>query len=243
LNKISKALIIRRLQVPLSMEYAQFCAESCEKHNLDYEFIDAVEFLECREAFKSVGAKKINSYKNRAGLHKMGNCCCHASHIKCWKRIVELDETCIILEHDAVVKGDVRNIEIPDMVTTTFGHRIQNIDDYTPPHEATKLVRIKRALGCHAYALTPKSAEWLWEDARVGVKLELDYYLMINPPTVLPLYVCEPPQVVGWERASTTRFTKDNQTPTAQIFTEINNQHPDSITEGWKKGYKPQKSG
>ena len=45
------------------MEYAQFCAESCEKYNLPYEFVDAVEFLECREAFKSVGVKKINFIK------------------------------------------------------------------------------------------------------------------------------------------------------------------------------------
>jgi hypothetical protein len=235
LSKISKALIIRRLQVPISMEYAQFCAESCEKHNLDYEFIDAVEFLECREAFKSVGAKKNKFYKNR-----MGNCCCHASHIKCWKRIIELDKTCIILEHDAVVKGDVCNIEIPDMVTTTFGHRVEHLDDYEPPNPATTLIRIKKALGVHACALTPKTAKWFWEDARNnGVKIGIDQYLMMRPPTVLPLYVCEPPQVVCWERIATSKFTKEDQTPYTNppvVFSE-------SITEGWKKGYKHQKSG
>lgn len=101
------------------MEYAQICAESCEKHNLPYEFIDAVEFLNCKKAFKSVGTYKNGNYHIRDG-----NCCCHASHIKCWKRIVELNKACIILEHDAVVKGNVRNIDIPDMATVTFGHTV-----------------------------------------------------------------------------------------------------------------------
>lgn len=217
------------------MEYAQFCAESCEQYNLPYEFIDAVEFLECRQAFKSVGAKKDKTYKNR-----MGNCCCHASHIKCWKRIIELNETCIILEHDAVVKGDIRNINIPDMVTTTFGHRVENLDDYTPPTPAIKLQKIKKALGVHACALTPKTAKWLWEDARDnGVKIGIDQYLMMRPPTVLPLYVCEPPQVVCWERIATSKFTKDDQTP----YTNPAVVYPESITEGWKKGKKNKKNG
>lgn len=217
------------------MEYAQFCAESCEQYNLPYEFINAVEFLECRQAFKSVGAKKDKTYKNR-----MGNCCCHASHIKCWKRIVELNETCIILEHDAVVKGDIRNINIPDMVTTTFGHRVENLDDYTPPTPAIKLQKIKKALGVHACALTPKTAKWLWEDARDnGVKIGIDQYLMMRPPTILPLYVCEPPQVVCWERIATSKFTKDDQTP----YTNPAVVYPESITEGWKKGQKNKKNG
>lgn len=217
------------------MEYAQICAESCEKYNLPYEFIDAIEFLECNDAFKSVGVKKDKTYKNR-----MGNCCCHASHIKCWKRIIELDETCIILEHDAIVKGNVCDIDIPDMVTTTFGHRIENLDDYEPPAPAEKLVRIKRSLGVHACALTPTTAKWLWKDARDnGVKIGIDQYLMMRPPTVLPLYVCEPPQVVCWERIATSKFTKDDQTPYSNPATVF----PESITEGWKKGQKNKKNG
>jgi len=230
--KIDKALIIRRLQVPLSMEYAQICAESCEKYNLPYEFIDAVEFLNCKKAFQSVGTYKNGNYHIRDG-----NCCCHASHIKCWKRIIELNKACIILEHDAVVKGNVCNIDIPDMATVTFGHRVGSIDDYSPPEEAYKLVRIKRSLGVHACGLTPISAKWLWEHARDnGVKAEVDHLLMMRPPTLLPLYVCEPPQVVCWERVSTSKFTKDNHiddrpNETIKVF-------PESITEGWKKGKK-----
>ena len=63
--KIDRALIIRRLQVPISIEYAEMCAASCEENNLPYEFIDAVEFLSCDEAFKSVGTFRQKKYVNK----------------------------------------------------------------------------------------------------------------------------------------------------------------------------------
>lgn len=236
--KIDRAIIIHRLQVPLSLEYANMCALSCDDYKLDYEYMTAIEFLEPREAFKSVGAKKQKTYVNR-----MGNCCAHASHIKCWKRIIEIGKPCIILEHDAIIKGNVKDIDIPDMSVVTFGHRVNDIDDYNPPSEPTELVRIKRSLGCHAYAITPKSAEWLWNDTlRTGIEKGLDQYLMMMVPTALPLYVCEPPQAVCFERISTSKFanandiTADDRLHPIKIF-------PQSITKGWKKGYKPQKSG
>ena len=56
--KIDRALIIRRDGSEISQEYAEGCAKSCERHGLNYEFIRAVEFLECKEAFESVIAFK-----------------------------------------------------------------------------------------------------------------------------------------------------------------------------------------
>ena len=151
--KINRALIIRRLQVELSMQYAQMCADTCMEYDLDFEFIDAVEFLDCKNAFESVGVKKQEHYNNTRG-----NCCCHSSHIKCWRRIVELNEACIILEHDALVVGDVTNIDIPDMAVVTFGHRVSRRDDYFPPRPIQELVEIQRAIGVHACGLTPTTA-------------------------------------------------------------------------------------
>ena len=236
--KIDRAIIIRRLQVPISIEYADMCARSCDDQNLKYEYMEAIEFLQPREAFKAVGAKKQKTYINR-----MGNCCAHASHIKCWKRIIEIGKPCIILEHDAIVKGNVKDIHIPNMSVVTFGHRVKNIDDYNPPAPASDLVRIKRSIGCHAYAITPQSAEWLWNDTlRTGIEKGLDQYLMMMVPTALPLYVCEPPQAVCLERISTSKFSNSND------INADDRQHPikifsQSITNGWKKGLKSKKSG
>lgn len=232
--KIDRALIIRRQQVELSKIYAEQCAKSCEEHGLPYEFIDAVEFMECGEAFKSVGAFKTPSYTNT-----MGNCCCHSSHIKCWKRIIEIGKPCIILEHDAIVKGDVRNIDIEDMTVVTFGHRVVSEDEYEPPGPAKELVKIKRAIGVHACGLTPKTAEWLWNDASTnGVSVGVDRWLMMQTRSGLPLYVCDPPQVVCWARTSTSNFKKadkdkvyDSQRPRAHNYQE-------ALTPAWRKGLK-----
>lgn len=233
--EIDRALIIRRKQVELSMEYAEHCAKSCDEHGLPYEFIDAVEFLPCDEAFKSVGVWKRKGYKNT-----MGNCCCHSSHIKCWRRIVELGKPCIILEHDAVVKGDVRNIEIKDMAVNNFGFRVAQEDDYEPIGPAYEMVRIKRSVGVHACALTPNTADWLIKDAeKNGIGYGVDRWLMMQTKSGLPLYVCDPPQVVCWARTSTSNFKKkgNNVERPARTQSQIVN-YKDSLTESWIKGLK-----
>lgn len=198
--KIEKALIIRRLNNEVSKEYAEICAESCSKHNLEYEFIDAVEDKNCEEAFLSVGSFKQEKYNN-----KNEHCCCHSSHILAWKRIFELNKACLILEHDAIVLGDVTLVDLPEEISvTTFGHRVEFLEDYVPPRPMEKFVAVPHAIGVHACGLTPKSAEYLYKDAiNNGVGVGLDRWLMMNRASGLPLYVCDPPQVVCWVRKST----------------------------------------
>ena len=240
--KIDRALIIRRLQVPLSIEYAQMCADSCEEHNLPYEFIDAVEFMSCEEAFESVGTFKHPDYEKNSN-HKDGindpHCNIHASHIKCWKRIVELDKPCIILEHDSIVKGDVRGIDIFDDTVTTFGHRVSMLDSYVPPSPAKELVKIKRAVGAHAYGITPKTAKDILDEIIInGVVQCVDQWLMMKTTSGLPLYVCEPPQVVCWPRVSTRNISQEeiNTNITVEKYSSSYAIFRDSITPGWRKG-------
>ena len=234
--KIDRALIIRRQGVKLSQEYAAVTAESCKKHGLDYEFIDAVEFLQCDDAFEKVGAFKQPDYNN-----SMGNCCCHASHIKSWDRIVEIDKPCIILEHDAVVLGDVTNIDIPDMQVVTFGHRVADINDYVPPNKITSLVEIKKSVGVHACGLSPVTAKWLSDDAKTnGVSIGVDRWLMMQRRSGLPLYVAEPPQVVCWARQSTMKMQKNNNAKInakQSVKSQVVN-YKESLTPGWFKGLK-----
>ena len=224
--KIDRALIIRRLNHPVSMEYAAGCAKSCEEHNLKYEFIDAIENISCEQAFKAVGVYKKESYKN-----SMGNCCCHASHIKCWKRIIELDKPCIILEHDAIVRGDVTNIDIPDMSVVTFGHRVLDPNQYNPIKPIKELKEIPRSVGVHACGLSPLTAKWLWESARNnGISIGIDRWLMMQRASRLPLYVSSPEQVVCWIRKSTIN---ENKKPSGKVVN-----YPDSFSKYWKDGFK-----
>lgn len=232
--KIDRALIIRRLQVPISIKYAEMCADSCEENNLPYEFIDAVEFLSCDDAFKSVGTFRQEKYKN-----KDGHCNVHASHIKCWKRIIELGKACIILEHDSIVKGDVRKLDLEDKCIYTFGHRVENKNLYTPPSPASKFVEIKRSFGVHACGITPLTAQLLWENARdEGIFTGVDNLLMIKKQSGFPLFVCEPPQVVCWTRVSTIDISysnKDSNFSTPRFASNKTN-FKETFTEGWNKG-------
>ena len=240
--KIDRALIIRRLKVPLSIEYAQMCAKSCEEHNLPYEFIDAVEFLSCEEAFKSVGTFKHPDYEKNSN-HKDGindpHCNIHSSHIKCWKRIAELDKTCIILEDDSIVKGEVRNIDIFDNSTVVFGHRVPSLDTYSPPSPANKLIKIKSSVGTHAYGITPKTAKYFLNNINInGVIQCIDQWLMTKVTSETALYVCEPPQVVCWPRVSTRNFKKEDITGEFERDLYASSYHVErnSITPGWRKG-------
>lgn len=230
---IDRALIIRRLKVPSSLEYAEYCAQSCKKHGLPYEFIDGIEFLPPDEAFKAVGSylKPELADKGTMGHHN-----CHASHIKAWRRIVEIDKPCLILEHDAVVKGRVQNIDLPDMAVVTFGHRVGNENRYNPVSPIKSLVQIPRAMGVHACGLTPKTAKWLVEEAEEnGAGQNVDCWLIMERKSGLPLYVTEPPQVVCWPRQSTREWQQE-ETPNYQMGSTWS--FADGLTPGWRAGFR-----
>lgn len=188
--------------------------------------------MEKAEAFAAVGVHVETKYKNT-----MGNICCHASHIKCWKRIVEIDKPCIILEHDALIVGDVQSIKIPDNVVVTFGHRVPARDSYAPLTPPKELIKIKRAIGVHACGLTPVTAKWLFENARDnGISVGVDRWLMMIGSSGLPLYVCEPPQAVCWVRTSTSNFKKsDINNIGTKERTTVNN-YKEALTPGWQEG-------
>jgi GR25 family glycosyltransferase involved in LPS biosynthesis len=230
--KVDRALIIRRLQVPLSLEYAAMCAESCEKHSVPYEYIDGIEFMSSQDAMEAVGVwLHPDNVKKKVS---QGNNNCHASHIKCWRRILELDRACLILEHDVVVKGDVCTIDIIEDAINIFGHRINDHIRYEPVGPIEKMVRIPQSIGGHAYALTPNTARWFVEDAeKNGVNINVDEW--INYRCGKPLYLTEPPQLVCWPRYSTREWIdpeKKRMTPGSTTTFGSSN------TPGYLAGYK-----
>lgn len=232
-NKINKALIIRRLRVQESMEYAQMCADSCEKHNVPYEFIDGIEFMTSEDAMAAVGVwLHPDNVKKRVSA---GNNNCHASHIKAWRRMVEIGEPCLILEHDCVVKGNVCNIDLVDKAINIFGHRINDETRYDPIGPIQKMVKIPQSIGGHAYSFTIETAKWFIEDAeKNGVNINVDEW--INHKCGFPLYITEPPQVVCWPRMSTREWTKEEQKRMEPGSTTT---FGSSSTDGYMAGYKP----
>ena len=239
---IKKALIIRRDGVEISKEYAQVTAESCEKHGLEYEFLKAVEFLSSKDAIESVGMK----YKYQA--KHSSQACCTASHIQAFRRVIEINEPCLILEHDALVLGNVKDVEIPDNAVVTFGFRVGKPNEYLPSEPATKVTKIENSTGTHAYAITPTTAKTLLNKMKIeGVTCDIDKFLMIGesyrlnaktpPLSGLPLYVCDPPQAVCWVRESTMTYKTNGQTKEGRVGIEtVRNKSHNMELESWKRG-------
>jgi hypothetical protein len=113
------------------------------------------------------------------------------------------------------------------------------LDSYVPPSPAKELVKIKRAVGAHAYGITPKTAKDILKEIKInGIVQCVDQWLIMKTTSGLPLYVCEPPQVVCWPRVSTRNFTKQvtGDDILADKFGSSYVVERDSITPGWRKG-------
>jgi GR25 family glycosyltransferase involved in LPS biosynthesis len=203
--KVDRALIIRRLKIPESIEMSNEVARGCEKFGIPYEFIDGIEFMSSEDAMKAVGVW-LSPKQKRVST---GNNNCHASHIKAWRRIVEINKACVIFEHDVIVKGDVTNIDIIDDAVNIFGHRINDQSKYNPVCPIQNMTRIRISIGGHAYALTPNTAQWFINDAEEnGVNINVDQW--INKDCGKPLYITDPPQVVCFPRVSTREWIQED---------------------------------
>lgn len=235
--KVDRALIIRRLRVPESLEYAQMCADGCEKHGVPYEFINGIEFMSSEDAMKTVGVFiSPEQYKQAQGRGvSVGNNNCHASHIKAWRRIVELNKACVIFEHDMIVKGNICNVDVHDMAINVFGLRIGHADMYEPIGPIESMVEIPCNTGGHAYALTPTTAQWFITDAETnGVNINVDE--LINSTCGLPLYLANPPQAVCWPRMSTREWQQEDRKYATPGPTSIDIR---STTPEFNAGFKP----
>lgn len=234
--KVDRALIIRRLKVQESMDYAQQCADSCEKHNVPYEFIDGIEFMTSEDAMKMVGVWLNPEQKKQANGRgvSQGNNNCHASHIKAWRRIVELDKACLILEHDVLLKGNVCNIDIIEDAVNIFGHKINDEKYYKPIGPIEKMIPITKSIGGHAYAFTPQTAQWFIDDAeKNGVNVNVDEW--INAKCGKPLFITDPPQLVCWPRVSTREWIDPDKKHQFLGHTTI---FAESVTPGYSAGLK-----
>jgi GR25 family glycosyltransferase involved in LPS biosynthesis len=108
------------------------------------------------------------------------------SHYSLWKKCVELNETILVLEHDAVFKGVVHNYPFQDICN--FGK--PSYGKYnTPTSLGLSPLTSKRYLpGAHAYGVTPSGARKLIEQAKVYAR-PTDVFIHLDVfPTVSEVY-------------------------------------------------------
>lgn len=249
MNNIDCGLIIRRQGNKRSESYAKICADSLEFSNMKHEYIDAVQNVDYKTAASQAGLtfteeqfNKSKELKNSVAEHpecmEMGNACCTASHVKAWRRVVEIDKPCAILEHDAYVYKNFRNFEIPEDVLVHLGPRMRDTKTYVPRGRVRRLIRIPQSIGTHGYAITPKTAQKLIDGLEsAGMVYGVDHYLFMSNACGLDIIAADPYPLICWSRESTMGDTPEHNPGFRGVWAGQNDQNvPGQITPGLVEG-------
>lgn len=249
MNNVDRGLIIRRQENLRSEEYAKMCADSLEQNNMKFEYVDAIQNLWYKEAAESVGlkfndeiyeeSKKLpNSIHTHKECMEMGNACCTASHVKSWRRVVEIGKPCAIFEHDAFVTKNFRNFDVPDDYIIHLGPRMRELKRYIPRSRVRQLIQIPQAIGTHAYALTPKTAQKLIDGMEEhGMVYGVDHYLFLSNASKVGILAADPYPAICLSRESTMADTVENNPGFRGVWKGENDQNvPAMITPGLVEG-------
>lgn len=166
-----KNTYILHIDDPRSLQYLDDCLQSCKS----FPDINPVPVQGYKGAsYKDICAEYeldiIPVYINQMDtigdtLNKAFSCT--AGHIKIWQMIVDSGEPGAILEHDAIVKGPLAMVDVDDDEILWLGPRIDLENDYTFPWGAiNEYVDVDRWEGTHAYAITPKTAQFLLDSIK-----------------------------------------------------------------------------
>jgi GR25 family glycosyltransferase involved in LPS biosynthesis len=141
------------------------------------------EPIEIFEAIKPTDWKEIlpypNTFNDYARPDNVG--ACFASHYLLWKKCVELDEPILILEHDAIFKQNIPDIEFDMCVNFGRPSYIRpNKIVYDEPKDGLDIVNQVNYLGHHAYAIKPKAAKIFCDDVKKKVLTPNDVWIERN---------------------------------------------------------------
>jgi GR25 family glycosyltransferase involved in LPS biosynthesis len=123
-----KSFVIRKEGDTTSENFADECINSANQFNITVEKFSGV-YNDQEAVLASLGIVPYEKMKPiyKANISHIG---CFSSHYLLWVKCVELNEPCLIFEHDAVM---IR--PLPNNVLTLFTHRLV-LDAYAHPYKA-----------------------------------------------------------------------------------------------------------
>ncbi len=197
----TKAYILR-IDNPISIEYSETCARSCEEVGLEYEFFEGYQGLDQRTLWKNLPLQfEINHVMDDKAA------CATAGHFMIWDKIAKNNECAVILEHDALMLHPA-DFDIPDGYIVALGYKFRDAHRYN--HIAAgpvqRLIDIPHHAGAHAYAITSNTAKELINELyERGVVEAIDnMYFMRNARwSRVPMKLADPTPAIGWLRKST----------------------------------------
>jgi len=162
-----KSFVITIKDNPRSVESAERCIESGKKVGCAIRMFNAVtpkddpEFLFLREGLPVDGMRENYS--------RFENCAAaFFSHYSLWKKCIQMNETFVIFEHDAVLHDKVPTV--PFKYVMNIGHPSYGKFN-TPSMFGVNPLTSKRYFpGAHAYMVTPMGAKKLIELAKKYAK-------------------------------------------------------------------------
>ena len=213
-HKVSKAFILR-INDPISIEYAQNAADSCDAVGLEWSYFDGYSHMTGVDAWHLTGIDvpwpkpptseptflMYPTPENKAN-------CASAGHGAIWKRIADgPDDAVIVLEHDALMLHPLE-LEVPDYKIAVLGYKVAKPERYdhesAGPTEAW--LPIDGHEGAHAYAITKTTAQFLVKEIEEQGPLgavDNAYFIRRQRRTAIPLVLASPNSALGWLREST----------------------------------------
>lgn len=207
-------LIIRRDANETSIRYAKGAETSAKQHSdTNVEYVKAIEHMTLDQASAELGLplpdeKEAFNLSNTIFHHKecleMGNICCTASHVKAWRRVIELNEPCAIFEHDALALEKYDGFIVPKDAILHLGPRMSVLGRYQPTSPPVGMINIPVAIGTHAYMITPEVADKLLGNyEKYGLMWGVDWYLFMGNACQVPIIAPDPYPVICYSREST----------------------------------------
>lgn len=170
-----KAFVITIFDEPLSVELSNECIKSCDKFGLQVNKFSGVYKHNLEQVWNENNLSlyvKLNDTAKTSGVKG-----CFLSHFLLWKKCLELNETIIIFEHDAVMIRDLPDIKNSNFDVLNLDYASREIPDYYEHiknnfgleikswHKESKIgySRYKKSCikGIHAYVVRPNGASKL----------------------------------------------------------------------------------
>lgn len=203
-----------------SKQYAEECAKSyfsCGMPAQDLIMFKGICDLDNKQLMAMTG------YHIHTDLYKT-EYCSTVGHMGIWKAIVESNEIGVVLEHDAIVKGNYSNI-VPDEGEILFlGPRVVDREDYQFPQQYANdfdLVKIHYNHGAHAYMITPNTARKflsILEEAK-EIFMPIDGLLGLKNMFNMPFRLVDPAVVVA-EIGKRKSFNFEQPDATNRLYTK-----------------------
>jgi hypothetical protein len=148
---------------PISIAYMEECTRSCDQYNIPWTAVQWYKPpVNTSELLINNGLFLNPRLNHPDNLVHLKEAMCSTGHISLWKRIYEGHTGAVaIFEHDAIVKRDIRSIDVEDGEIAFLGYRLDSADDYKCVSDEYKKLTISEFSGTHAYAITPNTAKHL----------------------------------------------------------------------------------